>query len=138
MFNRLETRLDYRIDRLETEMRDGFKELRHDLAEEFRAQRADVAARSGSTAPPRPWRIRKSALRASASGWRFDRLISTFRVRRRPPEDHRRRLIPVDQVPLLARHHRTTQCGLPDGNACRASIARLIRAQAAAPRRRPG
>jgi hypothetical protein len=37
-------RLEKRIDRLETEMRDGFKGLRSDLAEEFRAQRAEVAA----------------------------------------------------------------------------------------------
>jgi hypothetical protein len=51
MFQRLESRLDHRIDRLEdrvigieTEMRDGFTSLRHDLAEEFRAQRAEAAA----------------------------------------------------------------------------------------------
>jgi hypothetical protein len=44
MFQRLEGRLDTRINALETEMRDGFKELRRDLAEEFRTQRAEVAA----------------------------------------------------------------------------------------------
>jgi hypothetical protein len=38
------TRLERRMDRLESEMRDGFKALRHDLAEEFRSQRAEVAA----------------------------------------------------------------------------------------------
>jgi hypothetical protein len=39
MFQRLETRLAVRIDRVETELKD----LRRDLAEEFRAQRAEVA-----------------------------------------------------------------------------------------------
>ena len=40
MFQRLETRLDASIDRVDTELKD----LRRDLAEEFRAQRAEVAA----------------------------------------------------------------------------------------------
>ena len=39
MFQRFETRLDVRIDRVDTELKD----LRRDLAEEFRAQRAEVA-----------------------------------------------------------------------------------------------
>ena len=39
MFQRLETWLALRIDRVETELKD----LRRDLAEEFRAQRAEVA-----------------------------------------------------------------------------------------------
>jgi len=43
-------RLEKRIDRLETEMRDGFKGLRSDLAEEFRAQRAEVAAQVSAIA----------------------------------------------------------------------------------------
>jgi hypothetical protein len=43
LFTFLFTRLERRMDRVETEMRDGFKELRRDLAEEFRAQRKEVA-----------------------------------------------------------------------------------------------
>jgi hypothetical protein len=57
MFQRLENRLDGRIDRLddkiarlETETRDGFKKLRGGLAEEFRAQRAEVAAQVSAIA----------------------------------------------------------------------------------------
>lgn len=68
LFAFLFQRLDGRIDRLETEMRDGFKELRgemrgdreqsrqdreqlrRDLAEEFRAQRAEVAAQVSAIA----------------------------------------------------------------------------------------
>lgn len=56
MFQRLETRLDGRIDRLDDRMRGidaeikdlrreteaGHRQLRHDLAEEFRAQRAEA------------------------------------------------------------------------------------------------
>ena len=51
MFQRLETRLDNRIDRLddrignlEQRLPAEFAQLRRDLAEEFRAQRAEVAA----------------------------------------------------------------------------------------------
>jgi hypothetical protein len=57
MFQRLESRLDDRIDRLddrvgrlETEVRDGFAGLRRDLAEEFRAQRAEAAAQTSAIA----------------------------------------------------------------------------------------
>jgi hypothetical protein len=46
MFQRLEARLDGRTDRFETEMRD----LRRDMAEEFRAQRAKVAAQTSAIA----------------------------------------------------------------------------------------
>jgi hypothetical protein len=40
MFTRLENRLDSRIDRLER----GLQQLRVDMTEEFRAQRAEVSA----------------------------------------------------------------------------------------------
>ena len=46
MFQRLETRLDRRIDGVETELKD----LRHDLAEEFRAQRSEIAAQTAAVA----------------------------------------------------------------------------------------
>jgi hypothetical protein len=46
MFNRLEKRLDA----FAAETRDEFKNLRRDLAEEFRAQRAEVAAQVAAIA----------------------------------------------------------------------------------------
>jgi hypothetical protein len=46
MFQRLEARLDGRMDRFEAEI----KELRRDMAEEFRAQRAEVAAQTSAIA----------------------------------------------------------------------------------------
>jgi hypothetical protein len=46
MFQRLEARLDGRMNRFEAEI----KELRRDMAEEFRAQRAEVAAQTSAIA----------------------------------------------------------------------------------------
>lgn len=57
MFQRLETRLDRRIDQLADRVHDldqtlprEFQALRRDLAEEFRAQRAEVAAQVSAIA----------------------------------------------------------------------------------------
>jgi len=53
MFQRLETRIDKRIDRLEDRfvgLEGKIGELRHDLAEEFRAQRAEVSAQVAAIA----------------------------------------------------------------------------------------
>jgi hypothetical protein len=44
LFTYLFTRLERRVDGLENEFRNFAKDLRRDLAEEFRAQRAEVAA----------------------------------------------------------------------------------------------
>src|SRR5215475_468779 len=46
MFQRLESRLEKRMDRLDTDIKD----LRRDLAEEFRAQRAEVSAQVAAIA----------------------------------------------------------------------------------------
>lgn len=53
LFLRLERRverLDARVDLLAGEVREGFAGLRRDLAEEFRAQRAEVSAQVSAIA----------------------------------------------------------------------------------------
>jgi hypothetical protein len=50
LFTYLFTRLERRVDGLETEFRNFSKDLRRDLAEEFRIQRAEVAAQVSAIA----------------------------------------------------------------------------------------